>query len=982
MAWLLAAALLMGASPQPPSPAPPPPLPGPAGYSVDLWEVDDGLPQNSVISMIQTRDGYLWLGTWAGLVRFDGVRFTPVAEDLANNHILGLAEGPDGSVWIATGGGGVARWRNHVLTPFTTAEGLVDDDARAIVVAPDGRVWVGTTAGVSVIDDGVVKSPVLATGVLPSPRITAMAVDGQGRVLIGTPRGLCTAVALDLSCEGGAAPREAGVAGIAVDGRGRVVLLTADSRLVEWTPSTGERRPLCGDPRCGVARASALGTLGHGTLVVGGAGDTVVIDPGGTAVIVGGLPQGIRTFHEDDEGSIWIGTEGRGLARLRPTRVVTYSTGEGLSAQVTTSIVEDAEGRIWAAGRCGPATVFDGQAGFEPAPREARSSCTVAMLATRDGSLWLGDGDLGLIRWKQGRATRLGREQGLRGGYVRVLFEDRHGALWIAEEGDHFHRWYEGRLTTFGPQEGLRGSNVSAFAEGRDGRLFLGSNAHGLFAFDDGRFRPVGSAALPTRLVSALYSDSRGDLWIGTANQGLYRMRSEDHFEHVGTAQGLPDPVVALMLEDGDANLWVSSSRGITRLLRREIDGIAPGGVAFADPLVLGKADGMRSLEGSGGGFDPSGLRARDGRLWFSTLDGIAVVDPNGLRLNTVPPPVLVEHVTLDDGHRVPVGAGLVRVPAGTQGIEIAYTAFSLIDPSRVRFRYRLAGFESEWHEAGARRSAFYTNLAPATYRFEVLAANNDGVWSRAAAVVQLVVEPLWWQRRPLQLVALALLLLLTAGGARATALRRTRAKIALLEREHALERERSRIARDLHDEIGSRLTYLTLLADASEPAGAREALSDAARDTARTMDELVWSVNAANDTVEGLTAYAVRFAETHARAAGLRCRFTLPRERDPRELTADVRRHLFLAFKEAVNNAVKHAAASEIRVGLHVGHDQLAIEVADDGRGIAQHAEGAAGNGLRNMRERMEAVKGRFELETSPGVGTTVRLSVPLPGT
>ncbi|MGE0863385.1 MAG: triple tyrosine motif-containing protein [Vicinamibacterales bacterium] len=274
----------------------------------------------------------------------------------------------------------------------------------------------------------------------------------------------------------------------------------------------------------------------------------------------------------------------------------------------------------------------------------------------------------------------------------------------------------------------------------------------------------------------------------------------------------------------------MASSRGISRLLRENVEAVARGEASTLDPIVLGKADGLWSLEGSGGGFDPSGLRDRQGRLWFSTLDGIAVIDPATLPLNQVPPAVAIEHVTLDEVEvRQPV-AGEVPVPAGTRGVEIAYTAFSLLAPDRVRFRYRLAGFDANWHEAIGRRSVFYTNLPPDAYTLEVLAANNDGLWSPAPARLRLTVAPLWWQRRTVQAAALTLLLVVTGVVVRSASLRRARARVAELEREHALASERSRIARDLHDDIGTRLTYLALLADRSADSGTRAELSTTAR--------------------------------------------------------------------------------------------------------------------------------------------------------
>jgi len=316
-------------------------------------------------------------------------------------------------------------------------------------------------------------------------------------------------------------------------------------------------------------------------------------------------------------------------------------------------------------------------------------------------------------------------------------------------------------------------------------------------------------------------------------------------------------------------------------------------------------------------------------------------------------------------------------VGAGASVVEIAYTAFSFLAPAKVRFRYRLAGYD-EWQDVGARRTAYYTRLPPGSYRFEVVAANNDGVWARAPAVATLIVAPFWWERRPPQVAALVLLLAAMALAVRSMSTRRARARLAALEQERALDRERSRIARDLHDDLGSRLSHIAIMAQSAGVPGRDARLFDAARDAVRTIDELVWAVNARNDTVESFAYYISQFAEEHVVAAGLRCRLALPPELPARPLTADVRRHLYLAFKEALTNAIRHARATEVRVSLAVEDSAVVVDVADNGAGIPDRVD-PAGNGLGNMRERMQAARGTLEVETGPDRGTRIRFRAPL---
>jgi len=321
--------------------------------------------------------------------------------------------------------------------------------------------------------------------------------------------------------------------------------------------------------------------------------------------------------------------------------------------------------------------------------------------------------------------------------------------------------------------------------------------------------------------------------------------------------------------------------------------------------------------------------------------------------------------------------AGLPSLGPGAVDAELHFTAIDLGAAEKTRFRYRLADYDRAWIDSGTRRVAYYTKVPPGSYRFEVMATDSDGHWSGTSAAVTVSVSPLWWQRRPVQAAGLALLLVATAIAARHLSLRRARARVTELEREQAIERERSRIARDLHDDLGSRLAQIALIAE--DPARASsDRISSVARDAMRTMDELVWTVNARNDTVERFAEFAAEFAEEHLSLAGIRYRLQIQPDLDGRRLDADTRRHLFLAFKEAIHNVVKHAGASDVRVALDLDGATLQLEVIDNGIGLPAGAIGGTGNGLRNMRERMEAAGGTFRAEPGRGGGTRLEFRVP----
>jgi signal transduction histidine kinase/streptogramin lyase len=681
----------------------------------------------------------------------------------------------------------------------------------------------------------------------------------------------------------------------------------------------------------------------------------------------------VVALYEDPEGSVWVATDNGGLARLKPRRVTVYTTAQGLPSNVIGSIVEDAAGTIWAGTQCGPVSALGGGR-FAPRFTEyTKGACARVLWPARDGSLWIGTRGNGLFRWSAGRMTHFGPDDGLSDTVIAALFEDRDGVMWIGTDLGGVHRYANGRLSrAFGQADGVATGMIASFAQDRDGRVWIGSNGNGLSVYEGGRFRMLAPAeSPPTRNISQLLVDSRGDLWIGTAANGLFRRRN-GRYEPFGPAQGLGDRMIAVFVEDLNANLWVCTARGISRLERAKIEAVADRRAASLEPIILDRADGLLKPEGSGGGMDPSGLRDRNGRIWIPTIGGIAVIDPASFPTNAIPPKLLIEGATLAD-RPVPLGDDrVIQVPAGTESIELAYTAFSLLSPSKVRFKYRLEGFDTQWHEVGSRRTAYYPRLRPGSYRFDVVAANNDGLWSTDPATIAVTVLPFWWERWDVRSAALGLLLVVTTVMVRFVALRRTRAALAAFERQHALERERTRIARDLHDDLGSRLSLIGLMAEGSEA-------SAAARAAAETLDQLVWTVNAQNDTAGSFAAYASRLAEEHLTAAGLRYRFHIQPGLGDRALGAETRRQVYLAFKEAINNVVKHARATEVHISVGIEGDTLVVEVADDGCGFAAGSGDPTGIGLAGMRHRLEAVGGLAELTSAPGGGTRVVFRSPL---
>jgi ligand-binding sensor domain-containing protein/two-component sensor histidine kinase len=935
-------------------------------YTIDRWTLEDGLPNNAITQILPGADGYLWIATDAGVARFDGVRFTPVDYDLPNDHVRGLLDDRHGARWFALSGDGLVRVKEGRVDRFTPANGLPGKDSRALAEDAQGRVWVATESGVSVIDDAALTTLRIA-GSAASNMINSVRRSHDGRVWIASSTHVCEGLDAGLRCSAVA------------DRMGEPYAALQDRQGGIWV---GAARGVFRDDRLILSgTVTTLFEARDGTVWVGFRnGELAAIQDGRIEWYraADGLPAGglVGAIAEDDEGSIWVGTYNAGFSRLRLKRVRMYTTADGLPAAVVGSIVQDRQGSIWAGTDCGPVSQLVGDRFVPRFVDHTKDACVWVVFAASDGSLWMGTRGHGVFRWTGTRMQHFDVADGLGDGFICSIYEDRHGAIWIGTHLGGLHRFADGTLSrAYREPDGVVTHHIVSLAEDRDGRLWIGSNGNGLAVHEHGSFRILPELeSPPTRNVAGLLVDSRGDLWVGSAADGLFRRRA-GRYEPFGLAQGLGDRLVAVFVEDGDANFWVATARGIKRLAREKIDAVAAGRAASLDPIVLDRGDGVTSLEGSGGGFDPSGLRDRDGRIWISTIDGIAVVDPSTFAINTVPPRVMIESIALAERPATPRADGVVEVPAGTAAIDIAYTASSRLAPGKVRFRYRLIGQDPQWREVGDRRAAYFTRLPPGSYAFQVIVANNDHVWSTSPTVVRLEVAPFWWERTAVRLSGLVLLLVATGVTASTVVQRRAKRRLADLERERALERERTRIARDLHDDLGSRLSYIAMMAN--KPAMASK-VSHSAREAVQTLDELVWTVNARNDTVDGFAAYAGRLAEEVAAAAGLRLRLHAQPNLSAYELAADLRRHVYLAFKEALNNAVKHAQASALQVEIAVVDRTLRVVLADDGRGLEGPGD-PTGNGLTNMRERMAAAGGTVRFESTPGEGCRVTFELPL---
>jgi ligand-binding sensor domain-containing protein/signal transduction histidine kinase len=954
-------------------------------FTFRVLQREQGLPQNFVRALAQTKDGYLWVGSDAGVSRFDGARFVSfgLPDGFQAGPVQTLLGDSHGALWIGSVGTGLGRWQNGRFTAFTTQNGLPSDSVNALAQDSQGRLWVGTEAGLAVWDDQRLHRYNTA-GALAGKPITALFSDRRGAVWIGAKgagvfnlRGGQLFQVSDPDFDYLLQDPHC----LLVDHVGRIWVGAGDDSVLyreagHWRPYRLPRH---------LARhyhyVSALAEDPDGTVWAGSVSEGLFQFKHGKLVAVNassGLSDNlVEALLVDREGKLWVGTH-EGLNQLRPKNLCVIGYNEGLGRGAVQGLAEATPGEIWASKSSEGLYVWDGRyfrskpaAGLSP--EEDRIG---PLLVAKDGSCWMG-GARGLLQFKDvGAVERQPGLPALTNLDVSALGQDTQGRLWVGTRQGEL--WWQHNGQWLAQRQGPRVHAITAIVAEPDGSVWVGTAGDGLFSVEgktDGHWRK--RSGLLSNWIRTLYLDAENTLWIGTGGGGLSRLK-EATAATFTTREGLPDNTISQILEDDAGNLWLGGDRGIVRVSKQELGDVAAQNIRAVYPQVYGRAEGMLSEECISGVF-PISLRTKSGLLWFPTQEGIVVADPHHQTRESPAPSVVLEE-TLVDG--VPAAAESLVLAAGRHRLEFRYTGVNFDAPERVRFRYRLEGLDSDWVEAGSTRSASFPYVPYGEYRFEVIAGNGRGGWSTTGASVSVTVKPHLWQRWWFRVPASLGLLALIAVAARFVEKRKLQRRLEQLERERALAHERERIARDLHDDLGSSLARISLLsgllkADRDNPSQIdchAVKISQSADQTVRALEEIVWAVRPGSDSLQSLVEYIAHFANELFDGGGIRCRLDLPADLPSRPLPPEVRHNIFLAVKEALANVLKHAGAREVHISAEATADALEIVVQDDGKGFDTQGR-SRGNGLGNMRRRVQAVGGNVTIETCPGRGTTVKL-------
>ncbi|MGB7068368.1 MAG: two-component regulator propeller domain-containing protein [Pyrinomonadaceae bacterium] len=980
-----------------------------AQYRIDQWTADDGLPQNSVYGITQTRDGYLWLATVDGLARFDGVRFTIFNKSnspgITNNRFTNLFETEGGDLWAGTEESGVTRYHQGRFASYGVEQGLIspggslvsgDAEGNRLIVSRNFQVYRFADGNFSAFDPETDAPPVAPIVQPESIRVfcfydsdkeqTACLVNGQS-LRFSQADGLPSFRIINS----------------VQDTHGTLWLLTSDAGLVhlengkvanvytkqDGLPEiplflvSGARLNLLSKDRQGALWFTDLNTMRNERL-------TRHLPTTLTEIIAG---------YEDSEGNIWLGTTRNGLFRIRKQVITAYSKADGLLDNNVYPVYEDHRGVVWVGTTNG---VFKHQGGVFALVKSSKGfyvtaigeDATGRLLVSSNGALYVFNEDQFVPIYKNSSGTNY------------AIHADHDGTLWVGGEGG-LVRFKDGTAATYTTQNGLAGNDVKAIIDDKNGGMWIGAYG-GLTHYQNGQFTSwTEKDGLPSRTVRGLYLDADGTLWIGSYDGGLARFK-DGAFTHYDTKIGLFNDGAFQILEDPNSNFWVSSNRGIYRVSRNELNEFAEGKRKTITSVAYGKSDGMLNVECNGGRW-PGGIKTRDGRLWFPTQDGVAVIDPEKMKVNAKLPPVVIESVKIDNTLSEPLALAGVRAVAGSppanaggsdfiinpdqQNFEISYTALSFINSENLRFKYKLEGLDSEWTDAANRRTAYFSHVPPGEYTFRVIAANSDNVWNEQGARLKIVVLPpfyrTWW------------FLTLVVLGVGAAAYLLFRRHISQIEIKHAeeiafsrrlidsQEQERKRFAAEMHDGLGQSLVIIKNRASLSlKQSDKKEAMIDHLENISATAShalneakEIAFNLRPHLLDRLGLTKTIESMLDKVFSAGGIE--FDAEIDMIDGVLEKDSEILLYRIVQECANNIVKHSQAQKAFLRMERDDNNLTVTISDNGRGFDQRADGndlsKRSFGLVGIAERTRLLAGKLNIDSKPGEGTNISIIIDL---
>lgn len=980
-------------------------------YRIDTWTTENGLPQNSINGIVQTRDGYIWFGTNDGLVRFDGVRFKVFnkanSEGISNNRISGVMEDRSGRLWVGADDGSLFFYENGKFTvvvkpndsKFNRRGRLVNDGFGSIAfyVYSERKTYHYRDGGLAPFQiaaappEKVILYRDHEGGFWFVESSTFFRVkDNQQQAFETNDNNLSADVFQD----------HFGNFWLAVASDKKEIYRIRNNQLQKIEIPTTRTFRITEDKTGNLW----IGTFDRGFLRLAAdkvnSNDIRAEDFEHYTVENGILSDKAGVVFADREGGVWIGTE-KGLHRFSPQTVQMFSKKDGLAEDNIYPILEDRAGTIWL-GAWTKSLIKYRNGVFTTFLDRPEITYYSSLFEDTDGKFWFGN-DSSIFNLENGKPVKVNDKTGFQAAIFYAISQDKDGNMWFGTNKG-LSRYADGTATVFTTKEGLPDDFVSAILQTREGKIWVGTRGGVAVAQLESKGAVEWKSltekdGLASNFTRSLYEDSDGAIWIGSYDGGLSRYK-DGKFTRYGTKDGLHSSGVFCILEDSRGWFWMNSNQGIYRVRKQELNDFADGKTKFLTSIAYGKQDGLLNIEGNGG-RQPAGIKARDGKLWFPMAQGVAVVDPETVIPNPLPPPVLIEEVSIErnlvDNETFQSAIGSVNstitLNPGQNNLEIRYTGLSFINSEQVKFRYRLEGLEENWTEAGTRRTAYFSYLPPGEYVFKVLAANRDGVWNEQGATVKIIVTPAYYQTWwfwILSAAAVALIIRFVYGYRLAQLEKINAAKTAfarqLIEQQ---EEERKRVAGELHDGLGQSLLVIKnraslgkmLLDDRDESEKQLDQISTASVQAIEEVRQIAYNLRPYHLDRLGLTQSIEAMIEKIEETTAIE--FNLHIANLDGVFSNEQEVVIYRIVQESISNIVKHSKATIASVEIQADNSEIAINIRDNGQGFApteSKAPNKGGFGLIGLKERVIMLRGNFQIETNKGKGTSVFVKIPLP--
>lgn len=979
-----------------------------AALQLRVWQAHDGLPDNIIVGVAQSPDCLLWIATQAGLVRFDGVNFRERAllpsPLVFSGNIESLLQDRRGRLWVAKSGGGLICIGADHTQLFSTANGLPNEQAMVMAEDGDGAIWITYASGVLIrLLENEIQSFTEAEGMPSGPgcriisdKVGQLWFSKRGQVGLFRQGKFVTKVQVPGQSMRLGASHSSGL------------WIMADRTLYKFNEGgslekQGELPTALPD-----IRPTDIFEDRHGSVWIG-------TEQAGLFRYAKSVFEKIETSHpeiwpikEDFEGNIWVGTRGGGLNRIQTAQVELMAVGSPVPGEAAQSLCQTSRGELWAVGRSGALTVNRG-GGWQSVSTNGGSKGIVAscVASGHDGVLWIGTRGQGLVSRQTNADEPNYVFSNLSSRNIRSLFVTSDGDVWIgSDRPNELHRLRAGKFQNFSMP--TNSGPVCAMALDATGNFWAGTlDGQLLRVTGDELFNETSRLRVAPQPVHSLATTSDGSLWIGFGGGGLGRLKG-GIFSRLRAEDGLAENQISQIVPDENGRIWFAGNRGIYYVKESDFTAVTEGRSTTLNCVSVGGDTRSLGLQTSRG-FWPGAVRAADGNILIPKASGVAVVNVKNVCAPSPPVTVLMDRVVVDgrtlaayeSSHplrvknllplQITATNAVLVLAANHQQVRLEYTAPFFSDPANVRFKYKLEGLDENWEDARDRRVAYYTKLSPGNYTFRVLASGADGVWNGSGAMLQIKVRPAFWQTGWFLGLAIMIVITLAVQTARLIEKKRSRRRLEAARREHELERERARIARDIHDDLGANLTEISLLSEIAQGPGASpqevqadvRQIGEMARRLTVSLSEIVWAVNPRNDTLESFVTYVCNFAQDYLLRAGVRCRLELPATLPSTVIRSELRHNLFLVLKESLNNVVKHARASEVQISFALTEGELHFTIRDNGHGFDPDAGKTApigrGNGLSNIRTRVKNLGGRYQLSSHAEKGTLVEVVAPL---